>query len=375
MAGVCFFMPDLSGGGAERVTVELCRALARGGDRVTLVVGSRRGALADSVHDEPGLRLVDLGARRTLSSLPGLNRHLRHERPDVVVGVMAHAGLVTLAAHAASRVHARTVVMVHNHMSVSIGRSPRRRDRVLPVLSGLLLRTADVVTAVSRGVADDFADLTGLDRADITVLHNPIDDAWVRRRAQAPLPAWWPGPGTPSATPSARVVVAAGRLVEQKDFTTLLRACALLDDVHLVLAGEGPQRGALEAEVERLGIGDRVSLPGFVENPYPLFAHADAFVLSSRWEGLPTVLLEVMALDTPIVATDCPSGPAEILGAGAYGTLAPVGDPDALAHAISTALSSGRTGLADREPARAAVRPAAITSSFRAICGIASNSA
>jgi glycosyltransferase involved in cell wall biosynthesis len=133
-----------------------------------------------------------------------------------------------------------------------------------------------------------------------------------------------------------------GRLAPKKDFPTLLRAFAEIRGKYrarLMILGEGPARGELEALVRELDLEADVALPGFVENPYAYLARANLFVLSSRWEGLPTVLIEAMFCGVPVVATDCPSGPREILGGGRYGTLVPVGDMDALTHAMEAGLS------------------------------------
>lgn len=342
-------MPSLDGGGAERVTLDLCRGLAARGHEVVLVLVNAEGELREEVlGGTGGFRVVDLGLSRTVLSVVALARHLRASRPDVVVGVLLHAALVGLMANGLARLESRFVVMVHNQMSVSTRNSPRKRDRLMPLLGRLGLGRADTITAVSRGVADDFAASTGIDRRRVHVFHNPIDFERIRRRGEEPLPSWWHDGGGHGKT-----LVAAGRLAEQKDFVTLLDAVAQMrhPDVRLAILGEGPGRDRLQAQVDRLGLGDRVVLPGFVTNPFPIFRAADAFVLSSRWEGLPTVLLEVMAFDTTIVSTDCPSGPREILDDGRYGTLVPVADPAALAAALDAALAEDRP-LADRRPVR-----------------------
>lgn len=336
MSRVVVFMPSLAGGGAERVTVDLCRGLAADGvDDVTLVLSDARGELADHLPEQTAsLTFVDLGSSRTATSVWPLARLLRSVRPDVVVGVLPHAGLISLAALALARVRSRTVVMVHNQMSVNVERSSRLRDRIVPLACRLGFRRADIVTAVSQGVAHDFARTTGLPEDHVTVFPNPIDFERIVRGGDEPLPDWW------ADRIHSRTIVAAGRLVEQKNFASLLDAVAGLSDrqVRLVILGEGPERQRLTAQASRLGIAHRVIMPGFVANPFPLFRAADLFVMSSRWEGLPTVLLEVMAFDTSIVSTDCPSGPREILDGGRYGTLVPTGDSRALSQAISSAL-------------------------------------
>jgi len=147
----------------------------------------------------------------------------------------------------------------------------------------------------------------------------------------------WFAPGEPP------VILSVGRLTKQKDYPTLIRAFALVHrerPARLMILGEGEERPKLEALIQELSLDDDVSLPGFVDNPYAYMARSAVFVLSSAWEGLPTVLIEAMAVGTPVVATDCPSGPAEILEGGKWGKLVPVGDVEALAEAIARKISS-----------------------------------
>lgn len=356
---VVFFLPSLAGGGAERVTLDLCRALARGGTSVTLVVAtgdSRQSPL----WQEMDFEVVDLGAARTLAAVVPLARLVRRLRPDAVTGVMAHAGLVVGLAVRLARTDTTPVVMLHNTMSVSIQGSENRRDRLVPWLAPMLWRGA-VVTSVSEGAARDFERLTRGRVRPVRVLPNPIDYEAIDRRSLEHADS------SPEAPRGRRNIVAAGRLVDQKDFATLLEAVrGLRGEWQLTILGEGPLRPALEAQIREAELCDRVTLAGFVANPYPVFRAADLFVLSSRWEGLPTVLLEVMAFDTAVVATDCPSGPREIFSMfGVEQELVPVGDPAALREAIA----SGASGppVARRAEIRQEYGPAAVADKFLAL--------
>jgi len=236
------------------------------------------------------------------------------------------------------------VVTQHNHLSTFTAHADRRLDRLMPRLLRVGYPFADRIVAVSRGVADDLAAITGLRPERIRVVYNPVVFDRIATAGSAAVEHPW------LAAKTGPVLVALGRLVDQKDFVTLIRAVArLAEECRLVILGEGPARPRLEALVGDLGMAGRVDLPGYVDNPYPAMRAADAFVLSSRWEGLPTVLIEALAFDTPIVATDCPSGPREILDDGTWGRLVPPGDPVALAAAISAALVEPRV---DRPRAR-----------------------
>jgi glycosyltransferase involved in cell wall biosynthesis len=194
---------------------------------------------------------------------------------------------------------------------------------------------ADCIVAVSEGVADDLVSEVGLPRSAIRVIYNPVVTPELAARAEEPLVHPWLVPG------SAPVLLAAGRLSAQKDFPTLLRAFARVRaarPARLIILGEGELRAQLEAQAVALGLGEDVQFPGFVENPYAYMRRAGVFVLSSAWEGFGIVLVEAMACGAPVVSTDCPVGPAEILEGGRYGPLVPIGDDGALAHAILSAL-------------------------------------
>jgi glycosyltransferase involved in cell wall biosynthesis len=189
--------------------------------------------------------------------------------------------------------------------------------------------------AVSQGVAEDLARSTGLRGDAIKVIHNPIITPSLRYKANEPFEHPWFKPGQPS------VIIAVGRLTPQKDFPALISAFAKLRAyrfARLLILGEGEERNNLEKLIVELGLSDDIDMPGFVDNPYPFMKNASVFVLSSRWEGLPTVLGEALYFGVPIVSTDCRSGPREILKEGIYGRLVPVGNPDLLALAIQEAL-------------------------------------
>jgi glycosyltransferase involved in cell wall biosynthesis len=195
---------------------------------------------------------------------------------------------------------------------------------------------ANGVVVVSEGVRDDMVRLTGIPRQHVTVIYNPsVVAAEVQEKAKEPLDHPWLEPGQPP------VLVAVGRLQQQKDYPMLLQAFAQVrrsQPARLLILGEGKERPMLEALIKELKLEDDVGLPGFVMNPYAYMDRASLFVLSSRWEGLPTVLIEALCCGTRAVSTDCPSGPREILRRGKYGTLTPVGDAAAFAHAITAAL-------------------------------------
>lgn len=330
---VACFVPELLDGGAQRAAVKLAGGLAARGVAVELVLVSREGPHLAGV--DARVRVVDLGAGRVSRATGPLARYLERERPRALVSFLTHANVAAVAARARARSGARLVLVEQNTVSAARGRL--RRERLLPALARLAYPRADAIVAVSEGVARDLTDSLGLAPGKVSVIPNPVVDASLAAAAAAPVEHPWFAEG------SAPVFLAAGRLTEQKDFPTLLRAFRMLRDgrpARLVVLGEGEERARLEAMRGELNLSEDVELPGFVGNPYARMSRAAAFVLSSRWEGLPTVLVEALACGRPVVSTDCPSGPREILEGGRYGALVPVGDAAAMRDAMARALDS-----------------------------------
>lgn len=349
-ARLAIFLPSLCGGGAERAMLNLAQGLARRARAVDLVLAQATGPYLGEVCAP--LRLVDLKASRVLSSLPSLVRYLRRERPDALISALNYANVVAIWARRLAGTPSRVLVNEQNTISRSARSSPRRRQRMTPHLIRHFYPWANFVVGNSRGVADDLYAVTGLPRERIQMLYNPVITPELREKAQAPLAHPWFEAGQPP------VVLAVGRLTQQKDFPSLIRAFARVRrnrPCRLLILGEGTDRPALETLVSELGLAGDVALPGFVNNPYAYMRRASLYVLSSRWEGLPTVLIEALYCGLPIVATDCPSGSREILGDGRHGILVPVADEPALSEAIA----AGLAGQAPR-PAEESWRPYAL---------------
>ncbi len=331
---LAIYIPSMRYGGAERAMLNLARGIANRGYAVDLVLAQAEGPYLAEIPES--VRLIDLKAARVLKSLPALVRYLRRERPAAMLATWEHANIIALWARSLAGLPGQLVINEQNTISSSTRQASRRHGWLLPALARRFYPWADGIVAVSNGVADDLAKVTGTPRECIQVIYNPIITPEIQAQAQAPLDHPWFMPGQPP------VVLAAGRLRPQKDFPTLIRAFAQVRSerpARLVILGDGPERPALVALVQQLGLEQDVSLPGFSENPYAYMARASLFVLSSRWEGLPTVLIEALYCGAPVVSTDCPSGPREILAEGRHGQLVPVGDAAALARAIEAALA------------------------------------
>ncbi len=333
---LAIFLPGLYDGGAERTLLNLAEAMAAKGFPVDLVLSRAEGPYMTEVPDS--VRVVDLKASRVLLCLPALVRYLRSERPVAMLATL-YANIVAVWARRITGLPGRVVLNEQNTLSSVAKGEHDLRWQAYPALSRLFYPWADGVTAVSQGVADDLIEEIRLSPDSIRVVYNPIVTPGLYEKSHAPLKDPWFRLGEPP------VVLGVGRLTGQKAFPVLIEAFAQVRKcrpARLLILGEGEERPSLEGLVRQLGLEEDVRLPGFVANPYAYMARAAVFVLSSRWEGLPTVLVEAMSLGTPVVATDCPSGPREILHGGQYGPIVPMDDPQALAEAIENCLD-GRT--------------------------------
>ncbi len=323
------------GGGLSQMVLALAQALAAHGCQVDLVVDCRRGKSYLKTLPAP-LRLVSLecpirgGTLASLRLLPALIRYLRRDRPTLL---LCHLTLVNGAAALAQRFAPASRVVLVEHLPRP---QPQRFSaRLARTLHAWLYRQAGAVVAVSCDLAQDFSQQLRLAPGAVRTIYNPIVSPQLLELAAVNPDHPWLQPGEPP------VILAIGRLVGQKDFATLLQAVEILGpwrSLRLLILGDGPQRAELLALAEQLGIAARVALPGYVENPYAYLQRAAVLALSSRFEGLPTVLIEALACGCQVVATDCPHGPREILAGGRYGRLVPVGDALSLATALRQAL-------------------------------------
>jgi glycosyltransferase involved in cell wall biosynthesis len=304
-----------------------------------------------------GHLLLSGAASPTLPFLPGLVHYLRTHRPEVLYSKTPYLNIEAAWAKKLSGVPLRLVVSEHNNLSHGHPFGNGWRGWWLTRALRRSYGSSDRFVAVSAGVADDMAQRTGISRAAITVIHNPALPTDLELRMEAPLTHPWFGPQQPP------IILGVGRLGRAKDFPTLLRAFARVRGVRrarLVILGSladerktAKRQSELMSLAHGLGIAADVALPGFVANPLPYMRKASVFVLSSLYEGFGNVLVEAMACGCPVVSTDCPSGPAEILNGGEFGPLVAARDDVAMAKAIVSVLSA--PPAAKKLKARAAV--------------------
>jgi glycosyltransferase involved in cell wall biosynthesis len=330
---IATFIPNLYGGGAEKIVINLLKGMLTRNVSLDLVLINADGPYLSQIPEK--VRVINLASGRSLKSVLPLSNYLQKCKPDAIISHLSEANLATVLASKIARAQSKVILVEHNTLSAS--KSKLIRAKFFAPLMKKLYPCADTVVGVSRGVSQDLEFQLNFAPGKVSTIYNPIVDSELIHKAQIPLDHPWFQRCSPP------VFLAVGRLTEQKDFTNLIQAFSLLRKqrhARLLILGEGEQRNELEELINRLGVAEDVSLPGFVDNPYAYMSRASGYVLSSRWEGLPTVLIEAMACGCPVVATDCPSGPSEILEAGKYGSLVPIGDPKALSLAMLQILES-----------------------------------
>ena len=363
MHRIALMASDFEDGGVERNFTNLARGFARLDVETWLLVGNPDHAYLRDL--DPAIRVLSVRGSRA----DCLREFMARERPDALITGKLRDDLAAVEARddlpAENRVRLIAAVgtLMSGRFAAHLWNPFKTLRETRRIRAGY--RRLNGITAVSQAVADDLRQVFGVREVPIAVLANPIipDDL----DGLAALPCTQPWLAASSADRSGPVIVALGGLRQVKDFATLLHAFARLQrHARLVIIGEGKERPALAALARRLGIQDRVDLPGFVANPFPWLARADLLALSSRREGLPNALVEALALGIPVVATDCTGGVRELLQDGQLGPLVPVGDPAALADAMTLTLDRLAAGDLNRDRLRQAAEPYRLIPAARA---------
>ena len=323
-------------GGVERMIANLCEVLVDAPIDLDILLIKARGPHVSRLPRNA--RVIPLRAQHSLTSIWEVARYLRRERPTALLAIKHRAILAALRAKQLARSQTPISGRLGTTVSAALAnKSARRRERWYRAMRQYYPRLHRLI-AVSQGVADDVLDITDMPDAQITVVRNPTITPELLKAAEAPVNHPWLQ--SDSDTP---VIMGVGRLTEQKDFSTLLSAFAHVQRqraARLMILGDGNLREALLAQARELNIAEHVALPGFQANPWAWMSRASVFALSSRWEGSPNTLTEAMALGIPVVSTDCPSGPSELLTAGQIAPLVDMGDVEALAHALLSTLDN-----------------------------------
>ena len=329
MKSISIILPNLIGGGAERLHVNLAKEWVSLGYSVEFVLMQAKGELIPLLPND--ISIVALNVNRHHKAIIPLAGYFRRRKPDITIAAMWSLTSASVFSWWLGGRPGKLFLSDHTQLSVSCIKELQVSPNFLKFLLKLTYPLASGIIAVSKGVKDDLCKLGGFEENDVRVIYNPtavgivplLDTKMTEYRI-------W-------GNDCEYRILAVGTLKVQKDHEMLIRAFALLKqklNAKLIILGEGSLRQKLEGLIHELGLKSSVELPGFVLNPYPWYQTADLFVLSSGWEGFGNVLVEALESGLSIVSTDCPSGPAEILEYGKYGTLVPVGDVAALAEAM-----------------------------------------
>ncbi len=322
-------------GGVERMVSNLIHEFVRKGHPVDLLLIKARGEHLKRLPSS--VNIIKLGSDHSYLTLGPLASYLKKEQPKALLAVKHRAIVVAVLARMLAGTSTRLVGRLGTNLSQALEGKSAVRKWIWHKPMQWLYPKMDLIIPVSEGVLEDVSQITGLGRDKLQVIRNPVITPQMTSLAEEPIDHPWFGDG------ESPIILGAGRFTRQKDFITLIKAFAQVHKqrpCRLVLLGHGQLQQQYQSLAEELGVAEDLSMPGFAKNPYPYMKQADLFVLSSAWEGSPNVLSEALAQGTAVVATDCPSGPREVLDGGKIAPLVAVGDVEGMAQAILQALDN-----------------------------------
>ncbi len=330
---ICIFAPSFGNGGAEKMTINLCRGFSEHGYVVDLILRDKNIPFLNVLGKN--INIIEFSKDKSKTS-GELFSYIKEHQPQILLSTK---GGDKEAIYVKKFFRSKTKVVLRHGTTFSMRDKNRNLIKRIISLYKLkrLLPSADLIIAVSKGVAEDIQKITGINKDRVKVVPNPTIVPEIFELAKKEIDhVWFKGKSSP-------IILGAGGFRKSKDFPTLIRAFKILRksvNAKLVILGDGRKREEIEKLIRKLHLSEHVYLPGFQENPYAFMARADLFVLSSIWEGCPNVLIEAMALGTPVVSTNCPSGPWEILQGGKYGKLVEPGNYEELARAMEHTLKN-----------------------------------
>lgn len=337
---IAFFLPSLDPGGAERNVVNIINNINRERYKITLVLGEKKGDFVGEIDKD--VPIIGLGASNSFKLFLKILAYFAREKPDIFISSFSRINIICIvAANLFSGKNIKTIAIEHNLFSLLplIAKTPDRRifaHFFLPQIVRFVYPKASAIVCVSRGIAEDLIKVVGC-REKIKVIHNPVTNNNIKKLAEENIS------GQGLLDIKAPLIIAVGRLVKCKDYPCLFRALNLVlkkQPAHLIILGSGPEEHNLKKMVDEFSLSSHVTFLGFQKNPYKYMKRASVFVLSSLAEGFGNVIVEAMALGCPVVSTDCPTGPSEIIENMKNGILVAVGDEKSLAFAILSILNS-----------------------------------
>lgn len=335
---IALYIPSMNGGGAERVMLTLANGLAEKGIEVDLVLNKAQGPYLKDLSNN--VNIIELKASRAIKSIIPLALYIRKHKPDTILSAMNYINIITLVSRTLSRANTKVAISEHDNLSASIKNQNRPLfNFILKKIMSIMYRRADTIIAVSDGVAEDLSQQLNISRETIITIYNPI----VTKNLLKEIKHAEDKPHSWFANKTSPVLISVGRLTRQKGLDVLIHSLPKVlnhVDCRLVILGEGSLESDLRKTIKELNLEKNVDLVGFVDNPYSWMLNSDLFILPSRHEGFGNVIVEAMACGTPIISTDCPSGPSEILEDGKWGDLIPVGNVEELSNAIINSLTT-----------------------------------
>jgi len=333
---ITIFVPAISptSGGAEHIVIRLIAGFLNKDIKVTLVMASLQGDPHKGLPSE--VKVINLNCRRTSYSILKFTKYIKQNKPKIILSHLHRANRIALLAKILSRTDAKLHIVEHNTVSAELESLPLIQKLIAKLTYKLLYPHADTIIHVSKAAAVDLQRHLPANAKKVITIYNPVVNG-EEFNSNSKIPHEW------FKEKDIPVILGIGRFSEQKDFLNLIEAFYIVRkniNSRLIVLGKGEQESKIVKAIQNYGISDYVHLPGYVDNPFDYMRHASVFVLSSKWEALPTVLVEALACGCPVVSTDCPSGPFEILEGGKYGTLVPTNDSLALGNAILESISN-----------------------------------
>jgi glycosyltransferase involved in cell wall biosynthesis len=334
---ICLHVNSFDNGGAEGVFCQLANYLAKCGYKVDVVLIHKRGTLLERLDKR--VNVIELGCSHSIFSVPYLVRYLNKNKPDVMLSTLKENNVMSVIAKLLSKSKTSLILREANTLSAELNFEKPIMRFVKTMLIKFSYPKANNIIALSNSMKLDICTFTSAIPESVKVIYNPVDSMFNQERARNKLPI--------KIEPGRKLIVSMARVVPQKGYKEILDALVIaqnsLDDYLFVGIGAGPYICEFEEYSRLIGIENKVLFIGHLENPFPILAKADCFVLASYFEGMPNSLLQAMSLGVPVVSTDSPGAAREILVDGKYGALVPLGDSTKLAESIVSAINFPKT--------------------------------
>jgi len=327
---IVLFIPSLRCGGAEKVFINLAEGLQQYNVKPIFFIADASGPFLKNIENK--FSIINCNVKHVYQALPYLCSFIKRYNIPYLLSAMDHTNIISILAQKLVFANTKIFITIHSSLSQRLNNQSTNKERLLFKLTPFFYKYANGIIAVSHGVAMDLVRHTKMPRNKISVIYNPVISTDIYKLSNESTQHPWL-----KDKEKIPIAIGLGRLVPEKNFSSLIKAIYRVNKVvkcRLILLGDGEERENLIALIDRMGLNDLVSLPGYVSNPYAYIRRASVFVLSSIREGLPTALIEALALGVPVVSTNCPNGPAEILANGRYGILVPVDDIEKMSASI-----------------------------------------